>query len=72
MLSNGVNDANGTRTRTNGNGHSKYPASYFDIPKECKAGIMIDEGPNFRVEVQMVPVPEPGRPLPLTTIPRAH
>lgn len=35
---------------------------HFDIPKECKAGVVVDEGPNFRVEVQMVPVPEIGRP----------
>jgi len=33
---------------------------HFDIPKECKAGVVVDEGPNFRVEVQMVPVPEIG------------
>jgi hypothetical protein len=32
----------------------------FDIPKECKAGVVVDEGPNFRVEVKMVPVPEIG------------
>ncbi|KAH7084602.1 alcohol dehydrogenase 1 [Paraphoma chrysanthemicola] len=32
----------------------------FDIPKECKAGVVVDEGPNFRVEVQMAPVPEIG------------
>jgi hypothetical protein len=30
----------------------------FDIPKECKAGVVVNEGPDFRVEVQMVPVPE--------------
>ncbi|KAK4968745.1 hypothetical protein LTR66_011773 [Elasticomyces elasticus] len=34
--------------------------SYFKIPKTCRAGCVIDEGPNFRVEVQDVPVPEPG------------
>lgn len=34
----------------------KVPA--FEIPKECKAGVVINEGPDFRVEVQMVPVPE--------------
>lgn len=34
----------------------------FDIPKECKAGVVVDEGPNFRVEVKMVPVPEIGIP----------
>jgi hypothetical protein len=30
----------------------------FEIPKECKAGVVVNEGPDFRVEVQMVPVPE--------------
>ncbi|KAF2270171.1 alcohol dehydrogenase 1 [Lojkania enalia] len=30
----------------------------FEIPKECKAGVVVDEGPDFRVEVRMVPVPE--------------
>ncbi|KAF2277966.1 uncharacterized protein EI97DRAFT_449368 [Westerdykella ornata] len=30
----------------------------FNIPKECKAGVVVNEGPDFRVEVQMVPVPE--------------
>ncbi|KAL9619947.1 MAG: hypothetical protein Q9160_005504 [Pyrenula sp. 1 TL-2023] len=32
---------------------------HFDIPKECWAGVVVDEGPNFHVEVQKVPVPEP-------------
>ncbi|KAF9885382.1 hypothetical protein FE257_013000 [Aspergillus nanangensis] len=32
----------------------------FDIPTECKAGVVVNEGPQFHVEVQMVPVPEPG------------
>ncbi|CAI7630241.1 unnamed protein product [Penicillium discolor] len=32
----------------------------FDIPALCKAGVVVNEGPDFRVEVQMVPVPEPG------------
>lgn len=32
----------------------------FEIPTHCKAGVVVDEGPNFHVEVQMVPVPEPG------------
>jgi hypothetical protein len=40
----------------------------FDIPKECKAGVVVDEGPNFRVEVKMVPVPEIGI-APLTLLP---
>ncbi|QKX54950.1 uncharacterized protein TRUGW13939_02040 [Talaromyces rugulosus] len=30
------------------------------IPKECKAGVVHDEGPNFTVEIQTVKVPEPG------------
>lgn len=32
----------------------------FDIPKECKAGVCHNEGPNFELKVEMVPVPEPG------------
>ena len=32
----------------------------FEIPKQCKAGVCVNEGPDFRVEVQMVDVPEPG------------
>ncbi|KAI9688718.1 MAG: hypothetical protein M1822_001075 [Bathelium mastoideum] len=32
----------------------------YDIPKECKAGVVVNEGPNFHIEMQMVPVPEPG------------
>ncbi len=42
------------------NGTSDGNAPHFDIPKECKAGVVVNEGPNFHVEVQMVPVPEPG------------
>jgi len=32
----------------------------YDIPKECKAGVVVNEGPDFRVEVKMVPVPDIG------------
>jgi len=32
----------------------------YDIPKKCKAGVVVDEGPNFRVEIQEVDVPEIG------------
>lgn len=39
---------------------SKTENPQFDIPAFCKAGVVVDEGPDFRVEVQMVPVPEPG------------
>lgn len=35
----------------------------FDIPTHCKAGVVVNEGPNFHVEVQQVPVPEPGKKL---------
>lgn len=30
-----------------------------EIPKQCKAGVVVNEGADFRVEVQMVDVPEP-------------
>lgn len=33
----------------------------FDVPKECKAGVVVNEGPDFHVEVRNVPVPEPGK-----------
>lgn len=32
----------------------------YEIPTHCKAGVVVNEGPKFHVEVQMVPVPEPG------------
>lgn len=32
----------------------------YEIPKECLAGVVVNEGPDFRVEVQKVPVPEIG------------
>lgn len=32
----------------------------FDIPKECTAGVVRNEGPDFYVEVTKVPVPEIG------------
>jgi hypothetical protein len=34
---------------------------HYDIPTHCKAGVVVNEGPDFHVEVQMVPVPETGR-----------
>ncbi|KAK7883359.1 hypothetical protein LTR67_011328 [Exophiala xenobiotica] len=30
------------------------------IPKECLAGVVVNEGPDFHVEVRTIPVPEPG------------
>jgi hypothetical protein len=31
-----------------------------EIPKKCKGGVVVNEGPDFRVEVQEIDVPEPG------------
>ncbi|KAL4912664.1 glycosyl hydrolase family 76-domain-containing protein [Aspergillus aurantiobrunneus] len=35
-------------------------APSFDIPSHCKAGVILDAGPDFKVVVENVPVPEPG------------
>ncbi|OAL06037.1 GroES-like protein [Phaeosphaeriaceae sp. SRC1lsM3a] len=35
-------------------------AKTYDIPKTCKAGVVVNEGPDFKLEVEDVPVPEPG------------
>lgn len=32
----------------------------FEIPKTCKGGVVVNEGPDFYVEVQDLPVPECG------------
>ena len=32
-----------------------------EIPKQCKAGVVVNEGPDFRIEIQMVDVPEPSK-----------
>lgn len=34
----------------------------IEIPKIGKAGVCVNEGPEFRIEVQDVEVPEPGQP----------
>ena len=31
-----------------------------DIPSHCKAGVVVNEGPDFHVQVEYVPVPTPG------------
>ncbi|KAH6694785.1 chaperonin 10-like protein [Leptodontidium sp. 2 PMI_412] len=36
------------------------PETEFEIPKTCKAGVVMNEGPDFKVVVEDVPVPEPG------------
>lgn len=33
----------------------------FEIPSECIAGVVKNEGPNFEIEVKKVPVPEIGK-----------
>jgi hypothetical protein len=33
----------------------------FEIPKMCKAGVVSNEGPDFKLQVEDVPVPEPGK-----------
>lgn len=45
----------------------KVEAQKFDIPKTCKGGVVVNEGPDFYVEVQDLPVPEPGTCCPLST-----
>jgi len=39
---------------------SKEQTQTFNIPKTCKGGVVVNEGPDFHVEVQDVPVPECG------------
>jgi hypothetical protein len=33
---------------------------HYEIPTHCKAGIVHNEGPNFHLTVELVPVPSPG------------
>lgn len=35
-----------------------------EIPKKCKAGVVVNIGPDFHLEVQDVDVPEPGINIP--------
>src|SRR6266498_4121200 len=61
-------------TTTNGEATNGTEAPTFEIPKMCKAGVVVNEGPDFHVEVQMVPVPEPDLsfspyPFPLNPLP---
>lgn len=46
-------------TSADANGSEQKQPTY-EIPKECNAGVVVNEGPNYHVEVQKVPVPEPG------------
>ncbi|EEP78079.1 conserved hypothetical protein [Uncinocarpus reesii 1704] len=38
----------------------KTPEVRHEIPKTCKAGVVYNEGPDFVLKVEDVPVPEPG------------
>lgn len=33
----------------------------YDIPKTCKAGVVKNEGPDFYLEIEELPVPEIGK-----------
>jgi hypothetical protein len=33
----------------------------YTVPKTCKAGIVKEFGPNFKIVVEEIPVPEPGK-----------
>lgn len=45
---------NGSATSSNGSDSAP------EIPKTCKAGVVVNGGPDFTVRVEEVPVPEPG------------
>lgn len=32
-----------------------------EVPKTCKAGVVVNPGPDFKLVVEDVPVPEPGK-----------
>lgn len=46
---------------TNPESTAQTGETHPEIPKTCKAGVVVNEGPDFRVEVQDVEVPEPGK-----------
>lgn len=39
---------------------TENPPPTYDIPKTCIGGVVKNEGPDFYVEVEQVPVPEIG------------
>jgi hypothetical protein len=45
---------------TNGSTAGIANATTTEIPKTCKAGVVVNEGPDFTLEIEDVPVPEPG------------
>lgn len=42
------------------NGDLNGDSNGITIPKTCKAGVVEEFGPNFKLVVKQVPVPEPG------------
>jgi hypothetical protein len=34
----------------------------YEIPTHCKAGVIENPGPDFKVKIEMAQVPEPGKP----------
>ncbi|KAI9835770.1 MAG: hypothetical protein M1819_001949 [Sarea resinae] len=43
-----------------GSSTAAYEFGDVVIPKTCKAGVVVNEGPDFTVRIEEVPVPEPG------------
>lgn len=39
----------------------------YIVPEECRAAVVVDEGPDFTIKTQMVKVPTPGNRLSLIT-----
>ena len=37
-----------------------FGQEYFTIPETCRAGVVVNEGPDFTVELSDIEVPEPG------------
>lgn len=51
---------------------TEHVEAHFDIPAKTKAGVVVNEGPDFRVEVQEVDVPEPGLFLSFILVFKSH
>lgn len=52
--------------------HENGAPAAFEIPSECNAGVVVNEGPNFEVQVKKVPVPEIGTYCPWACLPTQH
>ena len=49
------------KTKTGNEAGTEVGGPVVEIPATCKAGVVIDEGPNFKVAIEDVPVPKPGQ-----------